>query len=78
MDDEILRAIDELPDEFRKTLVLSDIEALSYAEIAKVTMVPLGTVKSRLSRARHALRRKLSSYAVAMGYIGQAALAEAC
>ncbi len=78
VDDEILRAIDELPDEFRETLVLSDIEALSYAEIAKVTMVPLGTVKSRLSRARHALRRKLSSYAVAMGYIRQAALAEAC
>ncbi len=71
-------AIDELPDEFRETLVLSDMEALSYAEIAKVTRVPLGTVKSRLFRARHALRHKLSGYAVAMGYIRQAALAEAC
>ncbi len=78
VDDEILRAIDELPDEFRQTLVLSDMEALSYAEISKVTRVPLGTVKSRLFRARHALRRKLSGYAVAMGYIRQPALAEAC
>ncbi len=78
VDDEILRAIDALPDEFRQTLVLSDMEALSYAEIAKVTRVPLGTVKSRLFRARHALRRKLSGYAVAMGYIRRAALAEAC
>ncbi len=78
VDDEILRAIDALPDEFRQTLVLSDMEALSYAEIAKVTRVPLGTVKSRLFRARHALRRKLSGYAVAMGYIGQPPLAEAC
>ncbi len=77
VDDEILRAIDELPDEFRQTLVLSDMEALSYAEIAKVTRVPLGTVKSRLFRARHALRRKLSGYAVAMGYTRQAALVEA-
>jgi RNA polymerase sigma-70 factor (ECF subfamily) len=78
VDDEILRAIDELPDEFRETLVLSDMEALSYVEISKVTRVPLGTVKSRLFRARRALRRKLSDYAVAMGYIRQAALAEAC
>ena len=78
VDDEILRAIDALPDEFRQTLVLSDMEALSYAEIAKVTRVPLGTVKSRLFRARRALRRKLSGYAVAMGYIRQPALAQAC
>ncbi len=77
VDDEILRAIDELPHDFRETLVLSDMQSLSYAEIAKVTSVPVGTVKSRLFRARHALRRKLSGYAVAMGYIKQPALAEA-
>ncbi len=77
VDDEILRAIDELPDEFRQTLVLSDMEALSYAEIAKVTRVPLGTVKSRLFRALHTLRRKLSGYAVAIGYLRQPALAAA-
>lgn len=69
VDDEVLRAIDTLPDEFRETLVLSDIEELSYAEIAEVTGVPVGTVKSRLYRARQALQRLLYDYAVEMGYI---------
>ncbi len=69
VDDEVLRAIDALPDEFRETLVLSDIEGLSYAEIATMTNVPVGTVKSRLFRARQALQRRLYDYAVEMGYI---------
>ena len=69
VDDEVLRAIDRLPDEFRETLVLSDVEDLSYAEIAEVTEVPVGTVKSRLFRARQALQRELYDYAVEMGYI---------
>jgi len=69
VDDEVLRAIDALPDEFRETLVLSDVEQLSYAEIAQVTGVPIGTVKSRLFRARQALQQRLYDYAVEMGYI---------
>ncbi len=69
VDDEVLRAIDSLPDEFRETLVLSDVEQLSYAEIAEVTGVPIGTVKSRLFRARQALQQLLYDYAVEMGYI---------
>ncbi len=69
VDDEVIRAIDSLPDEFRETLVLSDVEQLSYAEIAEVTGVPIGTVKSRLFRARQALQRVLYGYAVEMGYI---------
>ncbi|MFQ5703406.1 MAG: sigma-70 family RNA polymerase sigma factor [Gemmatimonadales bacterium] len=69
VDDEVLRAIDSLPDEFRETLVLSDVEQLSYAEIAEVTGVPIGTVKSRLFRARQALQQQLYEYAVEMGYI---------
>jgi RNA polymerase sigma-70 factor (ECF subfamily) len=69
VDDEVLRAIDALPDEFREALVLSDMEGLSYAEIAEVTDVPVGTVKSRLFRARQALQRTLYDYALAMGYI---------
>ena len=69
VDDEVLRAIDSLPDEFRETLVLSDIEQLSYAEIAEITGVPVGTVKSRLFRARQALQKLLYDYAVEMGYI---------
>jgi RNA polymerase sigma-70 factor (ECF subfamily) len=69
VDEEVLRAIDELPDEFRETVTLSDVEGLSYAEIAEITGVPVGTVKSRLFRARQALQRKLHEYAVEMGYI---------
>jgi RNA polymerase sigma-70 factor (ECF subfamily) len=69
VDDEVLQAIDRLPEEFRETLVLSDVEGLSYAEIAEVTSVPVGTVKSRLFRARQALQRQLYEYAVEMGYI---------
>ena len=71
VDDDVLRAIDRLPDEFRETLVLSDVEDLSYAEIAEVTEVPVGTVKSRLFRARQALQRELYDYAVEMGYIAR-------
>lgn len=69
VDEDVLRAIDRLPDEFRETLVLSDVEGLPYAEIAEVTEVPVGTVKSRLFRARQALQRELYDYAVEMGYI---------
>jgi RNA polymerase sigma-70 factor (ECF subfamily) len=69
VDDEILRAIDSLQEEFRETLILSDMEGLSYAEIADVTEVPVGTVKSRLFRARQALQRVLRDYALEMGYI---------
>jgi RNA polymerase sigma factor (sigma-70 family) len=48
--------LDELPDHQRVTLILSDIQGLSYEEIAEVTGVSLGTVKSRLSRGRSRLR----------------------
>src|SRR6059036_402158 len=69
VDDEVLRAIDELPEQFRETVVLSDVEGLSYEEIARVLEVPVGTVKSRLFRARRMLHGKLYDYAVGMGYI---------
>lgn len=69
VDDEVLRAIDRLPEEFRETLVLSDVEGLPYQEIARITGVPVGTVKSRLFRARKALQGQLYRYAVDMGYI---------
>lgn len=69
VDDEVLRAIDQLPDAFRETLVLSDVEGLSYQEIAGVLEIPVGTVKSRLFRARQLLQAKLYGYAVEMGYI---------
>ncbi|HEX4573661.1 MAG TPA: sigma-70 family RNA polymerase sigma factor, partial [Gemmatimonadales bacterium] len=69
VDDEVLRAIDGLPEQFRETVVLSDVEGLSYEEIARMLKVPVGTVKSRLFRARRLLQRQLYDYAVGMGYI---------
>src|SRR5207245_11326436 len=69
VDDEVLKAIDELPEAFRETLVLSDVEGLSYQEIGKILGVPVGTVKSRLFRARHALQGQLHQYAVSLRYI---------
>jgi RNA polymerase sigma-70 factor (ECF subfamily) len=69
VDDEVLKAIDELPVAFRETLVLSDVEGMSYQEIGKILGVPVGTVKSRLFRARQALQGKLYQYAVSQGYI---------
>ena len=69
VDDEVLRAIDQLPEAFRETLVLSDVEGMSYQEIAQILEVPIGTVKSRLFRARQLLQAKLYDYAVEMGYI---------
>jgi len=69
VDVKVLDAIDALPEEFREVLVLSDIENLSYAEIAEVLGVPVGTVKSRLFRARRQLQEVLYDHAVEMGYI---------
>ena len=52
-------ALDRLPTEFREALVLREIEGLSYHDIARVTGVPVGTVMSRLARARERMRRLL-------------------
>jgi RNA polymerase sigma-70 factor (ECF subfamily) len=54
------RALEELPDVFREALVLRELEGMSYKEIADVTSVSLGTVMSRLARARTRLRESLS------------------
>jgi RNA polymerase sigma-70 factor (ECF subfamily) len=69
VDDEVLRAIDALPEQFREAVVLSDVEGMSYEEVARILGVPIGTVKSRLFRARRLLQAKLYEYAVSMGYI---------
>ena len=69
LDEEITRAIDALPPEYREAVVLSDIHDLRYAEIAQILDVPEGTVKSRLFRGRRILQKKLVGYAVDMGYI---------
>lgn len=69
VDDEVLRAVDQLPEAFREAVTLSDVEGMSYEEVAKVLDVPVGTVKSRLYRGRRLLQTKLYEYAVNMGYI---------
>lgn len=69
IDEEVTRAVEQLPPDFREVLVLSDIEGLNYAEIAAVVGAPLGTVKSRLYRGRRLLQRALYDYAAEMGYL---------
>lgn len=69
IDDRVVDAIDSLPDDYREVLVLSDLGDLKYAEIAEVLDVPVGTVKSRLFRARNQLQDRLREFAVASGYI---------
>jgi len=67
--DEVLRALDELPFEFRMAVLLADMHDLSYKEIADVLDCPVGTVMSRLHRARKLLQAKLFEYAVERGII---------
>ena len=58
--EQVIRALEQLPSEFREAIVLRELEGLSYKEIATTVGVPLGTVMSRLSRGREWLRRILS------------------
>jgi RNA polymerase sigma-70 factor (ECF subfamily) len=69
VDDTILKAIDRLPEEYRTAVVLSDVEGMSYDEIASLMDVPVGTVKGRLFRGRRRLQKMLYEYAVEMGYL---------
>lgn len=69
IDDQVWAAIDALPEEFREVVVLSDVEELPYGEIAGLLGIPIGTVKSRLHRARRVLQQALYQHAVEMGYI---------
>ncbi len=57
----VRRALEELPPEFREVTVLRELEGLSYREIADVAGVPIGTVMSRLSRARARLQLALAA-----------------
>jgi len=66
---EVQRALDELPEEFRLAVVLSDIEELSYKEIAEAMGCPIGTVMSRLHRGRKLLQKSLKEHAEALGIL---------
>jgi RNA polymerase sigma-70 factor (ECF subfamily) len=63
LDEEVERALEKLPDAFREAVILCDLQGLSYAEAAQQLGVPIGTVRSRLSRGREILRRLLWDYA---------------
>lgn len=65
----IIDCLERVPEEFREVVLLSDLEGLSYAEIATVLNVPLGTVKSRLFRGRRLLQEALYVYATESGYV---------
>jgi RNA polymerase sigma-70 factor (ECF subfamily) len=74
LDADLQAALDALPDAFRQAVWLRDVEELSYAEIARILDVPIGTVMSRISRGRRALsegllarRARTAAPAVGMG-----------
>ncbi len=68
MGDEVTTAINSLPIDFRTVILLCDIEGFTYEEIAAIIDVPIGTVRSRLFRARNLLKEKLTEYARQHGY----------
>lgn len=68
MGDEVTSAINSLPIDFRTVILLCDIEGFTYEEIASIIDVPIGTVRSRLFRARNLLKEKLTSYAQKLGF----------
>lgn len=72
VDEVVLQHIQNLPEDYRTAVLLSDLEGMSYQEIAEMTDVPVGTVKSRLFRGRRILQEALFEYAVSMGYIKDA------
>jgi len=68
MGDEITIALNSLPIDFKTVILLCDIEGFTYEEIAKIIDIPIGTVRSRLHRARNMLKESLKEYAEKMGY----------
>lgn len=68
MGDEMMNAINDLPIEYRTILLLCYVEEFQYEELAAIFDIPIGTVRSRLARARGLLKEKLKSYATSLGY----------
>jgi RNA polymerase sigma-70 factor (ECF subfamily) len=66
--DEVSIALNSLDVDFRTVIILCDLEGFSYEEMALILDIPIGTVRSRLHRARNLLRAKLKKYAGSMGY----------
>src|SRR6266849_10535002 len=69
LDEDVYKALNDLPINFRMPVILADIEGLSYKEIAEALQIPIGTVMSRISRARRQLQHSLWNYAKERGYV---------
>ena len=67
LDEDVYNALRDLPPNFRMAVILADIEGLSYKEIAEALQIPIGTVMSRISRARRQLQQSLWKYAKDIG-----------
>jgi RNA polymerase sigma-70 factor, ECF subfamily len=72
LDSDITQAIDDLPEQFRMAVILSDLEGFTYAEMAAIMGVPMGTVMSRLHRGRKALQKRLLDLAKEKGIVKDA------
>jgi RNA polymerase sigma-70 factor (ECF subfamily) len=66
-DDEVLAALKKLPNAWQETVLLTDVEGFTYREASAFLEIPLGTVMSRLNRARRRLRVELADYALTRG-----------
>ena len=69
LDDELTAAIDQLPTKMREVFLLCDLDGNSYEETAELVGCPVGTVRSRLHRARHMLQENLMEYAKHKGFL---------
>ncbi len=69
VDDDVIAALESLPENFRLPVLYADVEGFSYKEIAEILDVPIGTVMSRLHRGRKALQRKLWNVAAERGLV---------
>lgn len=71
LDEDVQRALDELPDDYRIAVTLADLEGFSYKEIAEILDIPVGTVMSRLYRGRKRLEEALLRYARRRNYLSE-------
>jgi len=70
-DEDVKKALEDLPESFRLPVLLADVQGFSYKEIAEMLDIPIGTVMSRLHRGRKAMQKSLYDYAEARGFIGR-------
>lgn len=70
-DEDVIAALERMPENSRSIIVLADLEEFSYKEISSILGIPIGTVMSRLSRGRKVLRMELTDYARNCGFTGQ-------